>query len=79
MPIALAILALVIVSLIIGSLLNFTFLFLAVPLILLLFMGMAGSEAMRRQRRVWQMKRFRRGAKAQKIDFDEDDKKTIVV
>jgi Tfp pilus assembly protein PilX len=38
-----------------------------------------GRAALARQRRIWQMKRFRRDAKGRKIDFDEDDKKTIVV
>ncbi|MFL5884930.1 MAG: hypothetical protein ACJ77M_07660 [Thermoleophilaceae bacterium] len=79
MPIALAILALVIVSLVIGSLLNFTFLFLAVPLILIFFGVMLGTEALNRQRRIWQMKRFRRSAKARKVEFDDDDRKTIAV
>ncbi|MFL5884035.1 MAG: hypothetical protein ACJ77M_03105 [Thermoleophilaceae bacterium] len=79
MPIALAILALVIFSLVIGSLLNFTFLFLAVPLILIFFGVMLGSEALNRQRRIWQMKRFRRSAKARKVEFDDDDRKTIAV
>jgi hypothetical protein len=79
MPIALAILALVIFSLVIGSLLNFTFLFLAVPLILIFFGVMLGTEALSRQRRIWQMKRFRRSAKARKVEFDDDDRKTIAV
>jgi hypothetical protein len=79
MPIALAILALVIFSLVIGSLLNFTFLFLAVPLILIFFGVMLGTEALNRQRRIWQMKRFRRSAKARKVEFDDDDRKTIAV
>ena len=79
MPIAIAIVGILVISLVVGSLLNFTFLFLAVPLVLIFFGALLGKEAMDRQRRIWQMKRFRRSAKAQKVDFTEDDKKTIAV
>jgi len=79
MPIAIAILGILIVSLVVGSLFNFTFLFLAIPLVLIFFGLMLGTEALNRQRRIWQMKRFRRSAKARKVEFDDDDRKTIAV
>ena len=79
MPIALTILGIVIVSLLLGTLFNFTSLFLAIPLIFIYFGGLAGSEAFQRQKRINQLKRFRRDAKAKKFEFDEDDKRTIAV
>jgi hypothetical protein len=33
---------------------------------------------MQRQQRILQMKRFRRDARAQKVDFDAADKRTVV-
>ena len=79
MPIALTILGIVIVSLLLGTLLNFTSVFLAIPLIFIYFGGLMGSEAFQRQKRISQLKRFRRDAKAKKFEFDEDDKRTIAV
>ena len=79
MPIALTILGIVIVSFLVGTLFNFTSLFLAIPLILIYFGGLMGSEAFARQKRIMQMKRFRRDARAKKVEFDEDDKRTIAV
>ena len=79
MPIALTILGILIVSFLIGTLFNFTSLFLAIPLILIYFGGLMGSEALARQKRIMQMKRFRREARAKKVEFDEDDKRTIAV
>src|SRR3954451_11008714 len=79
MPIALTILGIVIVSLLLGTLLNFTSVFLAIPLIFIYFGGLMGSEAFQRQKRISQLKRFRRDAKAKKFEFDEDDKRTIAL
>jgi hypothetical protein len=36
------------------------------------------KETLERQRRVNQMKRFRRDARARKIELTEDDKRTLV-
>jgi Sec-independent protein secretion pathway component TatC len=79
MPIALTILGLLILSFLIGTLFNFTSLFLAIPLIFIYFGGLLGSESFARQKRIMQMKRFRRDARAKKVDFDDDDKRTIAV
>ena len=79
MPIALTILGILIFSFLVGALFNFTTLFLAIPLLLVFFGGLAGSEAFQRQKRIMQLKRFRRDAKAKKFEFDDDDKRTIAV
>jgi len=79
MPVALTILGILIISLLLGTLFNFTTVFLAIPLLLIYFGGLAGSETFQRQKRINQLKRFRRDAKAKKFEFDEDDKRTIAV
>jgi Sec-independent protein secretion pathway component TatC len=79
MPIALTIIGILAVSFLLGTLFNFTSLFLAIPLIFIYFGGLLGSETMARQKRIMQMKRFRREAQAKKVEFDEEDKKTIAI
>jgi hypothetical protein len=79
MPIVLTVLGILIVSFLVGALFNFTSLFLAIPLLFIFFGGLLGSESFARQKRIMQMKRFRRDARARKVDFDDDDRKTIAV
>jgi Sec-independent protein secretion pathway component TatC len=78
MGIAFAIIALLVVGALVGSALNFGGIILGVPLVLLFIGALIGRETMERQQRVLQMKRFRRDARAQKIDFDATDKRTVV-
>jgi hypothetical protein len=73
------VLALVIVGLAIGSVINFAFGFFAIPLLFVFGWLFLAKEALERQRRIDQLKRFRRNARAQKVDFDDDDRKTIAV
>ena len=78
MGIAFAIIALLLVGALVGSALNFGGIVLGVPIVLLFVGALIGKETMERQQRVLQMKRFRRDARAQKIDFDATDKRTVV-
>ena len=78
MQIAIVILALLVVGAIIGSTLNFAGLFLGIPIVLIFIGAVVGKEGMERQRKVLQMKRFRRDAKARKVEFSEADKRTMV-
>jgi Sec-independent protein secretion pathway component TatC len=78
MGIALAIVALLVLGAIVGSLINFGSLFLGIPLALLFVGAVIGKEGMDRQRRILQMKRFRNSARAQKVDFTPEDKRTMV-
>jgi hypothetical protein len=78
-PLAFLILALVIIGLAVGSAINFGFAFLALPLLAIFGWLAVGKEALLRQRKIQQMKRFRRAAKARKVEFDDDDRKTIAV
>jgi hypothetical protein len=78
MQVAVAIVGLLIIGAIVGSLINFGSIFLGIPLAFL-FIGMVvGKEGFDRQRRILQMKRFRNSARAQKADFTPDDKRTMV-
>jgi uncharacterized membrane protein len=78
MPIAIAILALLIVGAVVGSAINFGSIFLGIPLVFLFIGAVVGKEGMDRQRRVMQMKRFRNSARAQKVDFTPEDKRTMI-
>jgi Sec-independent protein secretion pathway component TatC len=78
MPIAITIVALLIVGAIVGSLINFGSVFLGIPLVLLFVGAVVTKEGMDRQRRIMQMKRFRNSARAQKVDFSPEDKRTMI-
>ncbi|MEA2369066.1 MAG: hypothetical protein QOH38_1784 [Thermoleophilaceae bacterium] len=78
MGIAFAILALLVVGALVGSALNFGGIVLGVPIVFLFIGALIGKETMQRQQRILQMKRFRRDARAQKVDFDAADKRTVV-
>src|SRR3954471_16593386 len=79
MQIAVAIVGLLIIGAIVGSLINFGSTLLGIPLALI-FIGMVvGKEGFDRQRRILQMKRFRREAMAQQVDFTPEDKRTLVL
>lgn len=78
MAIAITILVILVVGAIVGSTLNFAGIFLGIPIVLIFIGVVIGKEGMDRQRKVMQMKRFRRDARAQKVDFSEADKRTMV-
>jgi hypothetical protein len=78
MQIAILIVGLLVIGAIVGSLINFGSIFLGIPLALLFIGAVIGKEGMDRQRRIMQMKRFRDGARAQKVDFTPEDKRTMI-
>jgi hypothetical protein len=78
MQIAIGIIALLIVGAILGTTLNFAGLFLGIPLVFIFLGAVLGKEQMQRQRRINQMKRFRRDAMARKVPPSEEDKRTLV-
>jgi hypothetical protein len=78
MQIAAAIIVILVLGAIVGSTLNFAGLFLGIPIVFIFIGLMVGKEGMERQRKVMQMKRFRDDAKAQKVQFSEADKRTMV-
>jgi predicted membrane protein len=78
MQIALVILAILIVGAAVGSIFNFAGVFLGIPFVLIFIGVLVMTEGFARQRKVMQMKRFRRDAAAKKVDFTEADKRTMV-
>ena len=78
MPIAITIIALLVVGAIVGSLINFAAPILGVPFALLFIGLVVGKEGLDRQRRIMQMKRFRNSARAQKVSFTPEDKRTMI-
>ena len=78
MGIAITILVILIVGAIVGSVLNFAGIFLGIPIVLIFIGAVVGKEFFDRQRKVLEMKRFRRDARAQKVNFSEADKRTMV-
>jgi hypothetical protein len=78
MQIAIVIIGLLVIGAFVGSLINFGSLFLGIPLALIFIGAVVGKEGFDRQRRIMQMKRFRRDARVQKVDFTADDKRTLI-
>jgi C4-dicarboxylate transporter len=78
MGIGIALVVLVVVGFLVGAALSVSGLLFAVPLVLILIGAVIGKEAMERQNRIMRMKRFRRDARVQKVDFDTVDKRTLV-
>jgi hypothetical protein len=78
MPIAIVIVALLVVGAIAGSALNFAGVFLGIPFVFLFIGLVVTKELLDRQRKIMQMKRFRNSARAKKVDFSDADKRTMV-
>ena len=78
MGISIAIVVLLIVGALVGTALNFGGIVLGVPIALIFIGAIIGKETLERQQRIMRMKRFRREARAQKIEFDSVDKRTVV-
>ena len=78
MQIAFVILGILVVGALVGSAFNFAGVFLGIPIVLIFIGALVGKEGFERQRKVLEMKRFRRDAKAQKAQFTEADKRTMV-
>jgi hypothetical protein len=77
MGIAIAIIGLILLGGIVGSI-AFGAPYAGLPLVLLFIGAVIGKEQMDRQNRILRMKRFRREARAQAVKFDEVDKRTVV-
>ena len=78
MGIAITILGILLVGAIAGSALNFAGVFFGIPIALLFIGAIIGREQMQAQSQMQQMKRFRREARSQKVEFTEADKRTVI-
>jgi len=77
MQIAIVIVVLLVVGAIAGSALNFAGIFLGIPFFFLFIGLVVTKEMLDRQRKIMQMKRFRRDARNKKVPFSEADKRTM--
>ena len=76
---AVPIVLLIVIGLALGTLVNFAFGFLAIPIVAMLMAGfLVTSDSMNRRRRIQKLHRFRNSSRAQKVDFTEQDKRTVV-
>ena len=78
MQIGIVIVVLLVVGAIAGSALNFAGVFLGIPFVFLFIGLVVTKEQLDRQRKVMQMKRFRRDARTKKVPFSDADKRTMV-
>ena len=78
MYLALAIVVVVLIGGFLGTALNFMGVFLAIPLAFVVIGFVVTREQMARQRRVRQLHRFRKAARARETEFTPADKRTVV-
>ena len=62
----------------VGSALNFAGVFFGIPIVLIFIGALVAKEGLDRQRGIMQMKRFRQGARAKKVEFTAEDKRTLI-
>ncbi len=76
---AIPIVLVVIIGLILGTLINFAFGFLAIPIVAFLMLNfMLASDTFQRQRRINKIKQFRNASSTRKVEFTEQDKRTVI-
>ena len=76
---AIPIVLLIVIGLALGTLVNFAFGFLAIPIVAILMAGvLVTSDTMNRRRRIHKLQQFRKSSRAQKVGFTEQDKRTVV-
>ena len=76
---AIPIVLLILIGLALGSLINFAFAFLAIPIVIFLLANfLIVSDTMNRRRRVHKLQQFRKDARAKKVDYTDQDKRTVI-
>ena len=74
-----SVLAMLVIGLLLGALLNPGIALLAIPLVLFGVLNFVMvSDTVQRQRRIQKMRKFRNSARAQKMGLSDQDKHTIV-
>ena len=70
---------LILIGALLGATLNFAAVFLAIPIVALLLANWAiFSDAADRRRRVHKLQQFRKSSRTRKVDFTEQDKRTVI-
>ncbi len=78
MWVAVTIIAFIVFGALVGTMLNFAGVFLAIPFFFIAVGFFVMREQLARQRRVAQLQRFRREARARQTEFTTADKRTVV-
>jgi hypothetical protein len=74
-----SVLSMIVLGLLLGALINPGIGLLAIPIVLFILLNVVMvSDTVQRQRRIHQMRKFRNSARAQKVEFTEQDKRTVV-
>jgi hypothetical protein len=74
-----SVLSMIVLGLLLGALINPGIGLLAIPIVLFILLNVVMvSDTVQRQRRIHKMRQFRNSARAQKVDFTEQDKRTVV-
>jgi hypothetical protein len=74
-----SVLAMIVLGLLLGSLINPGIGLLAIPIVLFVLLNVVMvSDTVQRQRRIHKMRQFRNSARAKKVDFTDHDKRTVV-
>ena len=74
-----SVLSMIVLGLLLGALINPGIGLLAIPIVLFILLNFVMvSDTVQRQRRIHKMRQFRNSARAQKVDFTEQDKRTVV-
>ena len=74
-----SVLSMIVLGLLLGSLINPGIGLLAIPIVLFILLNIVMvSDTVQRQRRIHKMRQFRNSSRAQKVDFTEQDKRTVV-
>jgi hypothetical protein len=74
-----SVLSMIVLGLLLGALINPGIGLLAIPIVLFVLLNVVMvSDTVHRQRRIHKMRQFRNSARAQKVDFTDHDKRTVV-
>jgi hypothetical protein len=76
---AIPIVLLILIGALLGATLNFAAVFLAIPIVAILLANfLIFGDFADRRRRVHKLQQFRKASRAKKVDFTDQDKRTVV-
>ena len=74
-----SVLSMIVLGLLLGALINPGIGLLAIPIVLFILLNVVMvGDTVQRQRRIHQMRKFRNSSRTQKVEFTEQDKRTVV-
>ena len=70
---------LILIGALLGATLNFAAVFLAFPIVAILLANwLIFGDVANRRRRIHKLQQFRKSSRTQKVDFTEQDKRTVI-